>query len=523
MKFNWRNPLWGLGLVLLWRVALLVFTAQPVPANDAFFFDGAVVNWLRHGHYFNPSLSVVFPISGHQLYAAYPPLYQLALVAWMKLFGTSVISAMALHVGLFLVSSLVAVVIVKRIFPAAVNYTPAILMLFAITFDDRPEGLAHIFGLLSLLLVGRILAEGPRRWLLAGITLSLLAMLFTSVIVGAVYFGTGFLAVVFAWWRQRKTILFTPFVVAAVLFMAIVFAITKIEPLWWAGFQENARQTPVLAVGFRVPDRLEIIKLIRTAPVFLLAVAALPFLFARRKEIFSAGEPWLALFVGVFTMGWVLLVAAMTLLAPNYGGYVLFMQILLAAGLLALTANFFPERRRLLNLALVGCVALAGVRAVGMTTWGAACAWNNSYARTREILKAEFAPFSETNSAVVVSSALLYTALEAGVKNPVHSDWFFNRASWTNNADLNGLIALQPRKLVLVQFDYYRAFEPLLQELRARQGLVEINVRDQAAVRTPDSIPSLQRVVQHISWAPVIVDLAWKNPPAPATDSAPAR
>jgi len=162
-------------------------------------------------------------------------------------------------------------------------------------------------------------------------------------------------------------------------------------------------------------------------------------------------------------------------------------------------------------VALVGCVLLASVRAVGMTTWGVACAWKNSYTHTHQALLAEFAPFAQTNSAVIVSSAFVYTALEANVKNPVHSDWYFDRANWTNNADLNGFIALQPKKLVLVQFDYYRAFAPLLERLRAQPGLVDITVHDAAQVRTPDAIPSVQRVLQQISWAPVIVDLEWKT------------
>jgi hypothetical protein len=163
VKFSLRNPFCVFGLVVLWRVALLVFTAQPVPANDAFFFDGAVVNWLRHGHYFNPSLFAVFPISGHQLYAAYPPLYQLTLLAWMKLFGTSVISAMALHVALFAVSGITVMFIVKKYFPAANNYWLAVLLFFGITFDDRPDGLAQTFGLFALLLLaGKI--SGNEKW-----------------------------------------------------------------------------------------------------------------------------------------------------------------------------------------------------------------------------------------------------------------------------------------------------------------------------------------------------------------------
>jgi hypothetical protein len=348
-----------------------------------------------------------------------------------------------------------------------------------------------------------------------GVSLLLLAALYTSVIVGAFYFGVGFIAAAAAWLARRKNSLFVPFIAVAVLFAAITFIIAKAEPLWWAGFQENARQTPVLAVGFRKPDVLEILKLIRTAPVFLLALGFLPFAFARRKQIFSANEPWLFLVAGIFAMGWLLLVADMTLLAANYVGYVMFTQIILAAGLLALCEKYFSEHHCRLRGLMLGCVILISVRAVGMTTWGAACAWKNSYPRTHETLRAEFAPFATNGAAVVVSSAFLYSALEFNVKNPIHSDWYFDRANWTNNADLDGLIRLQPQKLVLVQFDYYRAFLPLLQRLRQRPGLVKIRVRDFASVPTPDSVPSLQRVVQHISWAPVVVDLDWENAVAP--------
>jgi hypothetical protein len=48
--------------------------------------------------------------------------------------------------------------------------------------------------------------------------------------------------------------------------------------------------------------------------------------------------------------------------------------------------------------------------------------------------------------------------------------------------------------------------------------MVDIHVRNLALVRSPDSLPSLQRVLQHISWAPVIVDLDWKEAP-PVTAS----
>jgi len=89
VKFRFQNPFFILGLVLLWRILLLVFTMQPVPDVDAFAYDGGVVNFLLNGHYCNPSLAVVFPISGKEIYSTYPPVYQGALLVWMKLFGTS--------------------------------------------------------------------------------------------------------------------------------------------------------------------------------------------------------------------------------------------------------------------------------------------------------------------------------------------------------------------------------------------------------------------------------------------------
>jgi hypothetical protein len=119
---------------------LLVFTSQPIPENDAFLFDGAVVNWLLHGQYFNPSLAEAFPISGHQVFAAYPPLYQVALLFWMSIFGTSVWSALWMHLVMFGVAGLLAVTVIRSVFPVGPRYALAVLFLFGVTFDDRPEG-----------------------------------------------------------------------------------------------------------------------------------------------------------------------------------------------------------------------------------------------------------------------------------------------------------------------------------------------------------------------------------------------
>lgn len=510
------NPFFVFGLVLAWRVLLLIFTVQPIPFNDGFGYDGAVVNYLHGSGYYNPSFSAVFPIAGHQVFAGYPPLYQGALLVWMKFFGPSVVSAMALHLALFAVSGLLTLGIVRRFFPAGVNYALVALLLMGFTFDDRPEGLGYVFGLSVLWLVARQISEpGFRAGTAAALLAALLAGLFTSAIVGAYFFGAGFLACAVAFVWRRQVHWFAPFVMAALLFWVAVGAVVKFEPLWWAGFMESARQQTVMTNGFHMPQGQEILRLARTTPVFLLGLAVLPRVIARRKEMLSSQSPWLALVAGIFAMGWVLLLLSITLLASNYVAYAIFTQIILAAGLLALAEKHFPERRRRVRVLLLGCVLLVSVRAVGMTTWGAVCAWKNSYQSTQAVLRAELGQYVTSDQPVLISSSFLYCAADMGVKNPVHSDWFFDHSNWVadSNAPLEGIMKLQPPKLVLTQFDYYRSFAPLLAALGQHPDIVGIRVRDFAAVRVPDASPSLQRVVQHISWAPVVVDLTWKNPP----------
>src|SRR6188768_4580166 len=93
----------GIAFVIffLWKMALLLFTAQPVPSNDAFFYDGPVVNFLLHGKYANPSLVLALPISGGEVFCAYPPLYQLVLLGWLSIFGVSALACMFFHLFLF--------------------------------------------------------------------------------------------------------------------------------------------------------------------------------------------------------------------------------------------------------------------------------------------------------------------------------------------------------------------------------------------------------------------------------------
>ena len=123
---------------------MLVFSAQPVPSNDAFFYDGPVVNLLLHGKYANPALAEALPISGTEVFCAYPPLYQLLLLGWMGLFGTSALSAMVLHLVLFGICALLLLAIFRRLKIPELAGSSAGAFLLVITFHDRPDSLANV-------------------------------------------------------------------------------------------------------------------------------------------------------------------------------------------------------------------------------------------------------------------------------------------------------------------------------------------------------------------------------------------
>jgi hypothetical protein len=110
----------------------------------------------------------------------------------------------------------------------------------------------------------------------------------------------------------------------------------------------------------------------------------------------------------------------------------------------------------------------------------------------------------------VLSSAYLYEAARHPAIRWVHSDWPTPAERGRPNRDLEGIVALKPEKVILTQFDYYRRYEELFDKLKSQPDLVEVKVLNMAHVRTPDSFKALRQVVQHISWAPVIVSLTWK-------------
>jgi len=167
LKSLCHRPETVFALVLLWKAALLIFTAQPIPANDAFFYDGAVVNYLLQGRYCNPSLVNALPISRRRSLLRLPPLYQLALLGWMSVAGTSVLAAMWLHFGLF---TLYAALVLATAARYACRSGRALRGLVpARHYISRPaDSLAHVFGLAAVYatragVVGSGAAAGARR------------------------------------------------------------------------------------------------------------------------------------------------------------------------------------------------------------------------------------------------------------------------------------------------------------------------------------------------------------------------
>ncbi|MCX8092187.1 MAG: hypothetical protein N3I86_14840, partial [Verrucomicrobiae bacterium] len=311
------QPATVLALVLAWKLALFVGTTQPVPGNDSFFYDGAVVNFLNGGRYCNPTLAAAFPIAGHEVFAAYPPLYQAVLLAWMRLFGTSAVAAMALHQVLFAVYALAVFGGLRRLAVPARVINLALLFLLVNTFHDRPDSLAHALGMAAIWAwvrgrtgvanrrdaksAGSLSAESPLRhepetnraratsrgwdWLAAALVVLTLA---TSLQLGLVYLGcVGLMALGNAALRGER-IAWGPLVLMIMLPLALVAVVRFGAPHWWAGFLEHVRETPSYT-GFRVPSPTEILKACRTVPAMgVIALALVWFAWKRREAFWSA-------------------------------------------------------------------------------------------------------------------------------------------------------------------------------------------------------------------------------------------
>ena len=534
MKGIFARPCAVFAVVFLWRLALLVLAALPVPSNDSFFYDGPVVNLLLHGRYANPALAPALPISGTEMFCAYPPMYQAVLLGWMALFGASAVSAMALHLLLFGGYMLVLLAIFQRLGAPGWAVGVAGAFLLVITFDDRPDSLAHLFGIAGVYAWVRSRPARAARagwtWAMAGCAILSLA---TSVQIGGLYCLLLWIGVLAQGILGRGEFPYAPMAAMVAVPAGLAGLVVLGFPRVWAGFMEHARQTPSLT-GWRWPRPEEILKIVRNAPGILAAAAFLAWLcrsalastqtvpargapaeapVALAPEEDAAGDAWgLGLVTGAATLAALAIVgASLFLLSPNSVLFVGPVQPLIVGGCLALLAARHSGRAwlRAQVWLFVGLAAVGSIRAVGMTTWGVACAADAGYPSALQRVRSELNGCGPGNT-VVLSAAYLYEAARHKELRWVHSDWMEPAQRHRPSADWEGLLALKPARLILTQFDYYRRYEPLLAQLKTQPALAQVQIVNTAKLPAPDSIRSLQKVLQHISWAPVVVTVSWR-------------
>jgi hypothetical protein len=465
-----------------------------------------VVHFLNHGGYFNPAIVQSRPISGTEVFSAYPPFYQLTLLAWMLVGGTSVLSAMTFHLFLFGAYELVLFAILRRLQVPALGASLAGLFLLAITFDDRPDGLAALLGTLGVYAVVRTLA-GQRGWSWFAALCSILALA-TSLQVGALFSAWIFLGLLAGW-----KILRTPLpagALAAMIFIppALVAMVRFGFPHLWAGFLENVHGNASLT-GLRIPHAGELLKAARNLPaVFVIALFILVMARRHRNEI----KNWQAggiIFFGGLIMGLGFTAACLCVVAANWLIVVNYLQPVLVGLFLAGLMKFRPEILRTCAFVavMIFSVILVSVRAIGLTTWGVACATDVNAATALHRVSSQLDSVPP-HATVLLSAAYLYEADRHTNGVWLHEDYAPLKSEGENYA--LALRRLHAAKLVLTQFDYYRRYRQVLEELRARGG-VQITVTDTAHLRPPDSYAKFQQVLQHVSWAPVIVDLQWEQ------------
>ena len=493
-------------LYFLWKVLLLVFTAQPVPSNDSFFYDGPVVNYLLHGKYCNPALANVLPISGNEVFCAYPPLYQGVLLGWMKCFGPGELAAMWLHVVLLGIFALTVLRIFQQLQAPAPAVNLAGLFLFGITFHDRPDTLAHVLAALALLALLRGLP-----WA----TAVLLVLTFaTSLQIGGIYLvWLSLFLLGNAWWAKAK-IPWPPVLMFALAVAGLIGWVRFGHPHLWEGFREHVAITPSVT-GLRMPTMDDVLKILRGTPGILLVTSVIVWWVTRRKlqEYLRADRGAVLVLSGVIT-AFALMGGCLFLLTPNtihIAGYL--QPVIVGGGLALLTGDVVMQKwRRVGQVLFVAAAVLVSIRAIGMTTWGVLCARDVSRGRALEMVAAELDRVP-AGGKVFVSAAFLYEAAGRTNITWLHSDW----ASLANENDweLRALQEHQPARLLLTQFDYFRRYERIVSILQRSRGDVIVRIDNTARVQPPDAERTTRKVIQHIAWAPVIVELSW--PPSAAS------
>ena len=347
------------------------------------------------------------------------------------------------------------------------------IYLVLITFHDLPDSLAHLLGMLSVyawirsrrIFNGGSAAPGANGWLWLMALFSVLTFC-TSLQIGGIY-------LVWLWFGMLTTTLAggepfpLPPMAATVIAPAALVALVKLAfPELWAGFLEHARQTPSYT-GWRLPNWTEMAKVARTTPGIFWVAIALPWSWFKQHNNVEHRQYARLEFVLVPALLGALgiMAASLFVLTANTVGIANYLQPVIVACFLGFCATIFAGQRWL--RVQIACLALAAVlgsvRGIGMSTWGLACAADVGYPTAVRRVDTELSQLAP-GSKVVMLSAFLYEAAKHGELTLIHSDWM--EPAKTRLTDVDGLLALKPQKLILTQFDYYRRYRAVLDEVR---------------------------------------------------------
>jgi hypothetical protein len=351
----------------------------------------------------------------------------------------------------------------------------------------------------------------------------LLLCLATSIQIGAAYVMVLALASSANGWISGtgwKSI--APFAVLMIATIVLVGMVYLGFPRLWAGFLEHARQTPSFT-GLRRPAIGDWLKVFRTIPGILMAGAFWVWAWRKygRSAILGDAVPGgssfdrcgVVLLLAATLVAIAFTLAALLVITPNAVLFMTYLQPLVVAGAIAGGVgdrSLFPKPEKRTLVVFVLLALLVSIRAVGLTTWGILCAKDVSYSRSLRMVREQL-QLAPAGSSVVLSSAYLYETSRDSTHRIVHSDWMMAADRNQQNADWEALLKLQPSRVVLTPFDYYRRYQSVFAQLSGHPEIGVAEIRHSAGVRPPDSFPKLNRVLQHVSWAPVVISIEWRR------------
>jgi hypothetical protein len=249
----------------------------PRGVDDAFYKSPAA-EFVQTGRLTQPAVTDYMP-RAQEVFAAYPPLYQLAVAGWFWLFGISTASSVAFGHAIHLLNmaaimSLVAGALqpVKMPFGlrALAVVAPGVVFFGILRFFDRQEELAVLFGFVEMTLY---LAGGLRGWrgsAITGLLLGLSAVV--SPWTGAVLGGIVFLREVIARARGEE--------IHVAARVAVILIVAMMPVLVWIGWLETAHPgsfQQVFIYHLRISEHRTIVEAPQKAVESLLhAPSALP-------------------------------------------------------------------------------------------------------------------------------------------------------------------------------------------------------------------------------------------------------